>query len=127
MDFKVASFVDHVAFYVSDVHWHISFFNEVLGLAIREIQGDAENPRQVFFHGGIQLCNDPEFKGPEGRMAHIGFMVEDMDAVLEKAYARGVTEMPQGHNWIRLPDGLCLEILQAKAGAVDDYCKVQPR
>ena len=31
MTFQVASFLDHAAFYVRDMAWHISFFREVLG------------------------------------------------------------------------------------------------
>ena len=31
-----------------------------------------------------------------------------------EARAFGVTEMPQGPNWLRLPDGLAIEFIQAK-------------
>lgn len=124
---RTESFVDHVAFYVKDIVWHINFFEEVLGLTIREIEGQAENPKQVWFHGGIQLISAANFEGPEGRLAHIGFMVKDQNAVLDLAYAKGVTELPQGRNWIELPDGLSLEILQAKTGSVDEFYQIQVR
>lgn len=124
---RAESFVDHAAFFVRDIRWHIRFFEEVLGLTIRETQGDTDNPQQVWFHGGIQLVSKPDFNESEGRLAHIGLMVKDMESVLDRAYGRGVTELPQGRNWIRLPDGLCLEILQAKEGSVEDYYQVQPR
>lgn len=127
MDFKIQSFVDHAAFFVRDIKWHISFFEEVLGMSVREIAGASEEPSQVWFNGGIQLVSAPDFEGPEGRMAHIGFMVENQSEVLDKAYARGVVELPKGRNWIKLPDGLCLEILQALPGSVGEYCKVKPR
>ena len=127
MTFQVASFLDHAAFYVRDMAWHISFFREVLGLEIRETAGDPGVPEQVWFHGGVQLIADPGFRGPEGRMGHLGFMVEDLEDTLDKAYARGVTELPQGRNWIRVPDGLCLELLQAREGSVEAFCQVAPR
>jgi len=63
--------------------------------------------------GGIQLVSDKSFEGPEGRMAHLGIYADDLEAALEEAYRWGVQEMPQGHNWIRLPDGLEIEMMQA--------------
>jgi len=36
-------------------------------------------------------------------------MCEDLEAALAAAQAYGVTDMPQGRNWLRLPDGLVVE------------------
>ncbi len=91
---KSESFLDHAAFFVKDIIWHIKFFEEVLGITVREIQGDPESPKQVWFHGGLQLISSPDFNGSQGRMAHLGFMVKDQAAVLDLAYARGVEELP---------------------------------
>ena len=44
----------------------------------------------------------------------MGIMTQDMDKVLEKAYALGVKELPQGHNWICLESGLCIEVIEEK-------------
>jgi hypothetical protein len=35
--------------------------------------------------------------------------------------------MPQGRNWLALPDGLCVEILQASGAAVASALAVDPR
>ncbi len=71
---------------------------------------------------------DPDFKGPEGRLAHLGVMTEDLEAALEAAYAwPGVTAMPQGRNWLALPDGLCVEILPATGNAVAAVLAIDPR
>ena len=43
-------------------------------------------------------------------------MCEDLEAALAAREAFGVTEMPQGRNWLRLPDGLAVEFIQASAG-----------
>ena len=38
---------------------------------------------------------------------------EDLDAALEQVYKWGVSELPQGHNWIKLPEGMEIELMQA--------------
>jgi catechol 2,3-dioxygenase-like lactoylglutathione lyase family enzyme len=128
MAYAKKSYVDHVAVRVKDIDWHIRFFREALGMAIRELEGPADNPKQVWTVGGVQLMADPEFRGPEGRLAHLGVMTEDLEAALAAAYAwEGVTAMPQGRNWLALPDGLCVEVLQASGDSVARALAVDPR
>ena len=122
------SYVEHVAVRVKDIEWHIRFFREALGMPVREVDGPREQPNQVWTVGGIQLMADPGFAGPEGRLAHLGVMTEDLDAALAAAYAwEGVTAMPQGRNWLALPDGLCVEVNQATGNAVASVLAVDPR
>lgn len=121
------SYVEHVAIRVKDIHWHIRFFRDVLGMTIREIDGAAEAPRQIWTIGGMQLMSDPTFEGPEGRLAHLGVMTEDLEAVLQAAKTWGVKELPQGRNWLALPDGLAVEILQASGTSVAEALAVNPR
>jgi hypothetical protein len=54
-------------------------------------------------------------------------MTEDAKAVIAEAKAWGVTEMPQGPGWLRLPDGLAVEVIQAGEGAVAQALKINPR
>jgi len=122
------SYVEHVAIRVSDIHWHIRFFREALGMTLRAVDGADDDPRQVWTVGGVQLIADPGFAGPEGRLAHLGVMAEDLEAALAAARAfEGVEPMPQGRNWLRLPDGLCVEIMQATGTAVAQALAVDPR
>lgn len=127
MAYTKKSYVEHVAVRVKDIDWHVRFFREVLGLAIRDVDGPPDAPKQVWTLGGMQFIADPGFSGPEGRLAHLGVMTEDVEAVLAEAQAWGVTEMPQGRNWLRLPDGLAVEVLQASDGAVAQALQVNPR
>ena len=127
MAYKGRSYLEHNAIYVKDVKWHIQFFTDVFGMTVRDIIGPAEEPKQVFFHGGMQLVSDPGFNEKEGREAHLGIMTENLDEVLKEAYSRGVTAMAQGRNWIRLPDGLCIEVMQEKNDAVNQYWSIVPR
>jgi hypothetical protein len=41
-------------------------------------------------------------------------MCEDLEATLAAAMQFSVTVMPQGRNWLRLPDGLAVEFIQAR-------------
>jgi len=128
MTYKKRSYVEHVAVRVRDIDWHIRFFREALGMPIREVDGPPERPRQIWTVGGVQLMADPTFDGPEGRLAHLGVMTEDLEAALAEAYAwEGVTAMPQGRNWLALPDGLCVEVLQANGATVASALAIDPR
>ena len=124
---RPTAYVEHVAIFVADIFWHIRFFNEVLNMGFREVQGTIENPEQYWTLGGMQFRAAPDFAGPEGRLLHLGIMVDDLDGALDRAAAFGVTTQPQGRNWILLPDGLELELIQAAPGSVDAVRAVDPR
>ena len=124
---RAKAYVEHVAIWVKDIHWHIRFFHEVLGMEMREIQGPAGNPQQYWTLGGLQFIASPDFAELEGRLAHLGVMCEDQAAAIEGARRFGAVEMPPGPNWLRLPDGLALELIQASAGAVAQALAVNPR
>ena len=62
------AYLEHVAIFVRDIHFHIRFFAEVLGMTMREVDGTPETPRQYWTLGGMQFIAMPEFAGPEGRL-----------------------------------------------------------
>jgi hypothetical protein len=114
MAYEKKSYLEHTAVRVKDIHWHIRFFKEALGMPIRNVQGAADDPVQLWLIGGVQLVSDKKFEGPEGRMVHLGIMTEDLEAALNEVYKfEGVTQMPNGRNWFALPDGLAVELMQA--------------
>lgn len=122
------AYLEHVAIWVRDIHWHIDFFQQVFGMGMREVDGPADAPRQYWTLGGLQFIHDPDYQAPEGRLAHLGVMCEDLEAALAAARAFGVTEMPQGRNWLRLPDGLAIEFIQARpASCVAEALSIDPR
>ena len=122
------AYLEHVALWVRDIHWHIRFFHDVLGMTMREVQGTEADPVQYWTLGGLQFIAKPDFTGPEGRLAHLGIMCEDVEAAIAAAHAFGVTEMPQGRNWLRLPDGLAVELMQARpASCVAQALSINPR
>lgn len=122
------AYLEHVAIWVKDIQWHIRFFEDVLGMTMREVEGPRDAPRQYWTLGGLQFIHDSLYESPEGRLAHLGVMCEDLDAALLAAQEYGVTEMPQGANWLRLPDGLAVELIQAKpASCVAQALSINPR
>lgn len=127
MSYQKRSYLEHTAVRVKDIDWHIRFFRDALGMPIRSVDGPADDPKQVWTVGGMQLVFDPEFEGPEGRVAHLGIMTEDLEAALTEVYSWGATELPQGRNWFSLPDGLSIELIQAKGDAVAAVLAVNPR
>ena len=121
-------YVEHVAIHVKDIHWHMAFFESVLGFTLRDFHGEADNPTQVWLYGGIQLINTPDFVPARGQMNHIGVMADDMEAVVAAGLAYpGVTHEARGRNWLVCPDGLIVEILAASPGAVAQALAVNPR
>lgn len=124
MAYVKRSYAEHVAIFVKDLDWHVRFFREALGMTLRD---ESKYPEQVWTIGGIQLISAPDFQGPEGRLAHIGIMTEDLEAALAEIYNWEVKEMPQGRNWVELPDGLCIEVMQAARQSVTEALSVQPR
>jgi predicted enzyme related to lactoylglutathione lyase len=127
MAYGKQSYVEHAAIRVKDINWHIRFFHDVFGMTLRQVQGPEDTPSQVWTIGGVQLIAAPDFSGPEGRLGHLGVMTEDLEAALAEAEKWGVTHLPQGRNWLALPDGLCIEVMQASAPAVAQALAVNPR
>ena len=125
------SYVEHVAVRVKDIHWHIRFFHDVLGMTVREIDGPADAPRQYWTIGGMQLMRTPGFEAAPsndaGWLAHLGIMVQDLELALAEAQAWGVKELPQGRNWLQLPDGLALELIQVHGDGVAQALAVKSR
>lgn len=69
-------YVEHVAIRVKDIDWHIRFFDDVLGMTVHEVMGSGGATEKAWTLGGMQFNVDPGFNGPEGRLAHLGIMVD---------------------------------------------------
>lgn len=125
------SYLEHVAVRVRDIQWHIQFFHDVLGMDVREIDGPPDAPRQYWTRGGMQFMSCPDFSAPPGNdagwLAHLGIMVDDLEAALLEAHKWSVKQLPQGRNWLQLPDGLAIELIQASPTAVARVLAINPR
>lgn len=125
------SYIEHVAIRVRDIRWYINFFREVLGMTMRELAGPADAPQQYWTLGGMQFISTPDFAAPAtdqtGWLGHLGIMVQDLELALTEAQSWGVHTLPQGRNWLQLPDGLALELIQAHGNGVAQALAVKSR
>ncbi len=130
------AYVEHVAIRVKDIKWHMKFFYDVLDMDVRQVDvsdgSDPNEPRQYWSVGGVQLIHSPSFQAlpsnDSGWLAHLGIMVENLEEALHRAAAFEVKALPQGRNWLQLPDGLAIELMQAEpASAVEQALAVNPR
>ncbi|MGL4975260.1 MAG: VOC family protein [Bosea sp. (in: a-proteobacteria)] len=121
------AYLEHTAFRVRDIHWHIRFFQTVFGWTIRQIDGDATDPKQVWI-GGMQLMAAPDFDGSEGRVNHVGIRCEDVDRAVAVAFTfEGVTHLAKGRQWLVLPEGMIVELLPASESAVVTALSIDPQ
>jgi hypothetical protein len=105
---KVAT-IGHTAVKVQDINGMIVLLQDLLDFHEIRRMGEGEIPSNVWFEEGLQLVHDPDFEGPEGRIHHLGVLVSDRDAMVQKCERRGFSEVRP--NWYALPDGLVLEFL----------------
>jgi len=54
-------------------------------------------------------------------------MVEELDEAIAACQRFGATQLEKGPNWLQLPDGLAIELLQARGNAVAEILAVDPR
>jgi catechol 2,3-dioxygenase-like lactoylglutathione lyase family enzyme len=121
------AYLDHVAFSVRDITPHLAFFRDVLGMTVTKRDGPEEKPSQVWLLGGLQIVEDPGFKGPEGRFAHLGLICADVPAAIKGALAHGGKSLDKGAHWVEMPDGLLLEFLPDSRNAVATVRDLDPR
>ena len=120
------AYLEHAAIQVRDLPWHVRFFESVCGWRLREIDGEADAPRQVWL-GGAQLIAAPDFDGLAGRVHHLGVRCADVEAAIARALVfEGVGHLAKGRNWLTLPEGLIVELLPASAAAVGVALTLRP-
>ena len=81
--------------------------------------------------GGLQFIATPDLQAEPsndaGWLAHLGVMVTDLEAAIAQTLQWGGRPLPQGRNWLQLPDGLAVELIQAAPGSVEQALAVDPR
>ncbi|MBC2775241.1 VOC family protein [Rhizobium sp. AQ_MP] len=127
MKTATAAYLDHVAFTVRDITPHLAFFRDVLGMTVTKRDGNLEKPSQVWLLGGLQIVEDADFRGPEGRFAHLGLICADVPAAIKGALAHGGKSLDKGAHWVEMPDGLLLEFLPDTRNAVETVRNLDPR
>jgi hypothetical protein len=122
----IRAYLEHTAFRVKDIGWHIRFFESVFGWTVRKIDGDEADPKQVWI-GGMQLMAAPAFDGAEGRVNHVGVRCENVENAITAALSfEGVTHLDKGREWLVLPEGFIVELLPASEIAVTTALSIHP-
>jgi catechol 2,3-dioxygenase-like lactoylglutathione lyase family enzyme len=104
--------VHHVAIYVKDIVWYIDFFEKALSMKVKNYEGPKAHPTQAWLDGGIQLIEKAALRdGTDGHMAHIGIECGNQKKAVERVREYAAATCPQGDNWLRMPDGLVLELM----------------
>ena len=115
------AYVEHVGVTVRDIEWDVKFFRDVLGMEITRTREDNEgNWQMVWLKGGLQLIAAPQ-DWPKGQCHHLGLVVEDFEAARKAMLAVDGVEQVTGkpEKWLRLPDGLTIELFQEVSGAIE--------
>lgn len=121
----MAAYIDHAAYQVEDLDWYIRFFSEVFDMNVyRTVEnGDL---RSVWLVGGVQLCQQAQPCTADGRADHLCLIVDDLEGAREKALAMGCSPMPK-HHWVKLPDGMKIEMFSALPGVVQTLAEMKKR
>ncbi len=114
----MAAYIEHAAYYTGRLEWYLRFFEEVFQLTPTRTRENPTGLREVWLNGGIQLCETKEDCSSDGRCAHLCLIVDDLEGAREAALARGCSPMDK-HHWVKLPDGLSIEMFPARQGAVE--------
>lgn len=99
----------HVALYVNDIKDKINLFENVFGMEITEVDGPPDQPRQVWFDGGIQLISQP--KHSECSIAHVALTSRGLEGDAACSDEFGASKLPRGDNWLHFPDHLVIELI----------------
>lgn len=114
----MASYLDHVGYRVADLDWYIRFFEEVFDMPAEKQRTNPGGIREVWLTGGLQLVEDKECSNQDGRAHHLCLITDDLEDARAKALAHGCAETAK-HHWVKLPDGLQIELFTALPGAIE--------
>lgn len=119
------SYLEHAAITVQDIDWGVDFFTNALGMKITRTKEENGKLQQVWLDGGLQLVALKEGEKPK-EAHHLGIVVNDFDAVLKEALSyEGVAHIEgKPEKWVKLPNGVTLELFQEKPNAIDKVLAV---
>jgi len=126
MNGKKQSYVEHAAVTVKDIEWSVKFFKDVLGMEVTRKKEENGKLTQVWLSGGLQLVALKDGEAPK-TAHHLGIVVQDFKATLkEMLNYEGVTHIEgKPEKWVKLPNGLVLELFQEKPGAIEKILSVE--
>lgn len=98
----------HVAIQTKDIDWYVVFLKKVFRMNIKK---ETTGLRKIWFYEGIQINEITSNCVEEGYVNHIAISTDDRDEIIEESVKYGCIQLKE--NWIRLPDGLCIELIDS--------------
>lgn len=128
--------IDHINVSVRDLARSIRFYTETFGLEMKEDGRSRERPFAIVGRPGVAYLalHENAEAGPAAHPAinHWGFVVGDLDPVLDRleaagvkirftdTYPRGVIEYPRSRSvYVEDPDGHEIELTEVFGGGLD--------
>lgn len=106
----MATYVHHVALKTRDLEWSVKFFQDVFGMTIKEVKGEAPE-RKLWMNEGLQLNEVTEGGNTDSAFDHLALGVDDQAAVLAKIEAYGCKRLEGKDHWFEMPDGMLIELM----------------
>lgn len=102
--------LDHIALNTPNILWLTEFFTDVFDMNVREkMQNSRGEISQLWLNESFQFIYNADSHNPLG---HIAIEVNNVQEVLRRALRYEGVEIVEGKdNWLRIPGGVCLEIL----------------
>lgn len=116
------SYIEHAAVCVKDILWSEKFFKEALGMEeTRRAENEDGSLKSIWFKNGLQLM-----AAGDKQSHHLGLVVDDYQEARRIMLSYEGVKQAEGkpEKWLELPDGLMLELFQAKAGAIEEVLSI---
>ena len=128
------SYLEHTCIIVNDLEKSLEIFEKVFGATVKRAVDAPNGERRRWLTGGYQINSPAEHFEPVpvhgAGLYHLGIAV-DGDCEEAGRYARTLGCLPvpgKGDNWIAMPDGAVIEIMQAtNADAIDKALALEPK
>ena len=103
-------YIHHVALKTTDLEASVKFFEEVFGMTVQKVRGEAP-ARKLWLDQGIQLNEVASYGDGANAFDHFAVNVDNVAEVVAKAEAHGCSRLPGKDHWFAMPDGLLIELM----------------
>lgn len=116
------AYIEHVAVCVKDISWSEKFFKEALNMEeTRRAFNNDGTIKSIWFRNGLQLLS-----AGSKQAHHLGLVVDNYEEAKKRMLSFDGVEHIKGkpEKWFQLPDGIVIELFQAKPNAIDSILSI---
>ena len=103
-------YVDHVGFVTTDLEASVKFFQDVFGMTVKEVKGEAPK-RKLWMNEGLQLNEVAAYDQTKNMFHHLALHVDNKEEILSKIGAYGCKPAEGKAHWFAMPDGMLIELI----------------